>query len=74
MDEKPKQTFLLNLSTRTIHDLNSLDGRCKINTIQDGNSKVFDSYKEAKNYLPDGKKTAKPCSFCLGKNYENNCF
>ncbi len=70
IDKDKSQKFLLNVSTRTIHDANSKDGRCKINTMQDCNKKLFDNYLEAKNYLPKGKKTTGPCAFCLGSDYE----
>ena len=62
--------YLLNLHTRTIHDADSTDGRCKINYIGEGNKMIFSDYNKAKSYLPEGKISAKPCPFCLGKNYK----
>ena len=62
--------YLLNLNTRTIHDAFSADGRCKMKTIGDGNKMIFSDYCKAKNYLPKGKKATAPCTFCLGKDYE----
>lgn len=64
--------FLLNLSTRTIHDAASTNKRCRIALIQDGNRKIFSTYQEAKDFLPPGKRIAGPCSFCLGANYETS--
>jgi hypothetical protein len=62
--------FILNLSSRTVHDANSTDGRCKLHIISDGNKMEFDSFQDALNYLPSGKKATRPCAFCLGKDYE----
>ena len=62
--------YILNLSSRTVHDSNSLDGRCKLNYISSGNRLEFDSFQEAMSYLPNGKKATRPCTFCLGKDYE----
>ena len=69
MNRKHPSTFLLNLNTRTIHDANSTNSQCRLKLINDGNKKEFSTFLEAKNYLPDGKKAAKPCSFCLGKDF-----
>lgn len=62
--------FLLNISTRTIHNAASTNKRCRIALMHEGNKMVFPTYQEAKNYLPSGKRVAGPCSFCLGANYE----
>ena len=62
--------YLLNLSTRTIHDANSKDGRCKLKLIGEDNKKVFADYNSAAAFLPSHKKTAKPCPFCLGADYK----
>ena len=61
--------YLLSLGGRTVHRADSTDGRCKIKLISDENRMMFDSFSEAMNYMPPGKKITKPCSFCLGKNY-----
>jgi hypothetical protein len=63
--------FLLNINSRTIHDAASTNGRCKIGLIRDENKLIFDTYMEAKEYLPAGRKSPAPCSFCLGPNYES---
>lgn len=55
--------FLLNAHTRTIQDAASTDGRCKIGLIREENRLVFNTYQEAKEYLPEGKKTSAPCTF-----------
>lgn len=65
MKGNTKTTYLLNLSTRTVHDAESKDGRCRLALIQEGNKKVFDTLAEAMSFLPPGKKIAKPCAFCL---------
>ena len=62
--------FLLNLSTRTIHNADSTSKRCRIEQMHSGNKMIFPTYQEAKDYLPAGKKVAAPCSFCLGADYE----
>ena len=31
---------------------------------------IFKTYKEAKNYLPSGKRGEAPCSFCLRADFE----
>lgn len=62
--------YILSLGGRTIHKADSTDGRCKIKLISDDNKITFDSFQAAMNYLPKGKKNTKPCSFCLGKNYD----
>ena len=70
METNRRTVYLLNLTTRTIHDAASTDGRCRIAKIQEGNKMLFDSFEAAKNYLPDGKKVAKSCSICLGADYD----
>ena len=70
MDEPKETMYLLNVNSRTIHNATSTDGRCRITLMQECNKKYFSSYQEAKNYLPKGKKTVGPCSFCLGADYE----
>lgn len=62
--------YLLNLNSRTIHNADSGKGQCKLHLIGNGNKKIFSDYWEAKNFLPEGKKAAGPCAFCLGKDYE----
>ena len=37
--------FLLNISTRTIHNAASTDKRCRIALMQDGNKKIFSTYQ-----------------------------
>ena len=58
--------YLLNLTSRTIHNACSVDGRCKIDLIRDENKKEFDLLEEAMNYLPEGDKPTKCCAFCFG--------
>lgn len=70
MGKKQVARYLLNINSRTIHDASSNNKRCKLSLMQDCNKKLFDSYWEAKNYLPVGKKMTSPCSFCLGPDYE----
>ena len=72
METTPKNKFLLNVNTRTIHNYASKDQRCRISQMQECNKIVFESYFEAKQYLPLGKKSASPCSFCLGAKYESD--
>ena len=62
--------YLLNINSRTIHDANSTNGRCKIKLMSEENKLIFNDYGKAKNYLPNGKKKAAPCAFCLGNDYE----
>lgn len=62
-------TYLLNINSRTIHNADSKDKRCRLAQIQECNKKWFFSYQEAMNYLPKGKRNPAPCSFCLGANY-----
>lgn len=62
--------FLLNLSTRTIHDAASTNKRCRITQIHEDNKMAFATYQEAKDFLPSGRRIAAPCSFCLGADYE----
>lgn len=64
--------YLLNVSSRTIHDAASTNGRCKIGLMREDNKIIFDTYQEAKSYLPAGRKISGPCSFCLGKDYEKH--
>lgn len=63
--------FLLNISSRTIHQAESADGRCRLSQVKERNRMLFETYAEAKNYLPVGGKEPTPCSFCLGPNYSN---
>jgi len=61
--------FLLNISSRTIHDAFSTDNRCRLSLIAPEHKIVFVSLAEAVAYLPEGKKPTKTCSFCLGRDY-----
>lgn len=61
--------FLLNISSRTIHDAFSTDKRCRISLIAPEHKIIFSSLEEAVAYLPEGKKPTKTCSFCLGRDY-----
>ena len=61
--------YLLNLHTKTIHDANSKDGRCKLKLIGEDNKMIFTDYNSAASFLPSNKKIAKPCPFCLGVDY-----
>ena len=61
--------FLLNISSRTIHDAFSTDNRCRLSLIAPEHKIVFGSLAEAAAYLPEGKKPTKTCSFCLGRDY-----
>ena len=62
--------YLLNINSRKIHNLRSADKRCRIHLMQASNKLIFDSYDDAKNYLPKGNKSACPCAFCLGPDFE----
>ena len=57
--------YLLNLNTRTIHDSQSQDGRCKLKSIRVEHLQRFSTIQDALAYLPQGKKPTKLCSFCL---------
>ena len=62
--------FLLNIRNNKIHNAASTDKRCRLNMIGNGNKKIFSTYQEAREYSPRGNQFPKPCSFCLGPNYE----
>ena len=63
--------YLLNINSRTIHDSNSIDGRCRIGMIREEHKLIFETLDEALHVLPAGKKPTKICSFCLnGKTQE----
>ena len=57
--------YLLNINARTVHFASSKDGRCKIENIREENKIMFNNLKDAVNYLPQGKKPTKLCSFCF---------
>ena len=61
--------YLLNVNSRTIHNADSRDGRCRLNLLKDENKMQFPSFEEAMHCLPGGNKPTKPCVFCLGKDY-----
>ena len=63
--------FLLNINSRTIHRAESVDGRCRLSQVKECHRVVFETYAEAKHYLPAGGKESTPCSFCLGPNYSD---
>lgn len=62
--------YLLNVNSRTIHNAYSVNKQCRIHLMAEENKLLFDSFQEALNYLPEGKKPTKSCTFCLGRNYK----
>ncbi len=60
--------YILNVNSRTVHDANSTDGRCRLNQIRAEHKIICATMEEALNYLPQGKKPTKKCSFCLGSS------
>lgn len=47
--------FLLNISSRTIHDAFSTDNRCRLSLIAPEHKIVFSSLKETATYLSERK-------------------
>ena len=58
--------FLLNLGTRTIHNSVSKDKRCRIALMEEGNKKVFTSYKKLKTTYHRAKECLLPVHFAWG--------
>ena len=54
--------YVLNSNSRTVHDLDSTDGRCRLSLIQEENRFEFETLEEALNYLPNTMR----CRYCLG--------
>ncbi len=59
--------YVLNISTRKLHDTQCSDGRCKLDSIKDTNRKEFETLDEANTYLPVGNKTIDYCGICMKK-------
>lgn len=57
--------YLLNLNSRTIHDTNCTDGRCKLKNIRPENKKFFETFEEAWNFPDQNNHINKKCSFCI---------
>ena len=53
--------YVLNSNSRTVHDLDSSDRRCRLSQIQEENRFEFDTLEEAMEYLPH---TA-CCPYCI---------
>ena len=66
-----KLRYLLNINSRTVHDLQHADGRCKLKLIAEENVVRFKTIEEAMNYLPTGRKKCKRCAFCMERGGEN---
>lgn len=53
--------FVLNTNSRTVHDQESKDGRCRLSQIREENRFEFESLEEALAYLPN----AVCCRYCI---------
>lgn len=53
--------YVLNSNSRTVHDQDSADGRCRLAMIQEENRFEFDTLEEALNYLPNTVR----CRYCI---------
>lgn len=53
--------YVLNSNSRTVHDLDSLDGRCRLSQIQEENRFEFETLEEALEYLPNVVR----CRYCI---------
>ena len=54
-----EKRFLLNVNSKKIHDLERIDGRCKIKSMREDYMVYFDSL-------------AKPCTFCVKQSDNTN--
>ncbi len=57
--------YLLNTNSRTVHNADSHDGRCRLSLVREEYRLVFSDLDSALSYLPKGKKPIKKCAFCL---------
>lgn len=67
-----KLRYLLNINSRTVHDLQHADGRCRLKLIAEENAVRFNTVEEAMRYLPKGRKECKKCTFCFGPKRDKN--
>ena len=53
--------YVLNSNSRTVHDLKSADGRCRLAKIKEENRFEFETLEEALDYLPNVVR----CRYCI---------
>jgi len=53
--------YVLNSNSRTVHDLDSLDGRCRLSQLKEENRFEFETLEEALEYLPNAVR----CRYCI---------
>jgi len=53
--------YVLNSNSRTVHKLDSKDGRCRLCKIQEENRFEFETLEDALDYLPNSV----PCRYCI---------
>ena len=61
MRKEQAMGYVLNSSSRTVHDIDSKDGRCRLSSIDEENRFEFESLEEALSYLPH----TQPCRYCI---------
>lgn len=67
-----EKRFLLNVNSKKIHDLERIDGRCKIKSMREDYMVYFDSLEEALAYPSPQEPLAKPCTFCVKQSDNTN--
>ncbi|MBQ2895731.1 MAG: hypothetical protein IJE26_03375 [Oscillospiraceae bacterium] len=55
--------YVLNSNSRTVHDADSRDGRCRLSLIREENRFEFETLEEAMEYLPNAVR----CPYCIHK-------
>ena len=58
-------SYILSISTRTVHSSLSTDNRCKV--LKAENKKMFNTLEDALSDMPRGDKPTKKCAICEKK-------
>lgn len=56
--------YVLNSSSRTVHDLETTDKRCRLSQIKEENRFEFETLAEALDYLPNTVR----CRYCINED------
>ena len=57
--------YLLNTNSKKIHDLENIDGRCKISCMREEYKQFFDTLEEAMSFPSKVNPLGKTCKFCI---------
>lgn len=62
-----KSRYLINIRTKTIHDVTKATPRCKLNMMQQENAWFCDTLEVALNYPNKVTPRTKKCKFCFNE-------